>query len=107
MFEILGTIVVLGIVGFTLYLYAFRKPCYRIKEVHRMYDGEIHIKYEVEQYRKVLLFSWWRLEDDGNEFSDGSVFSSMEDAEKYIASIKYNRKKHEIIHESTCLENDR
>lgn len=107
MFEIFGTLLMLCIIGIPLYLSAFRKPCYRIREVHRMLDnGEPYIRYEVEQYRKFLIFQWWRLQDDGHEYSNGSVFDTMELAEKYLESVKYNRKKHEIIHEPICLEDD-
>ena len=42
--------------------------------------------------------------DSGNEYSSGSVFDSIDEANAYIKSVIYNIKKHELVHEPICAD---
>lgn len=91
--------IVLGL----LYCFAFRKHCYRVVEnINMHHDGNMHTDFVVEQYNKFFIFNWWLIEDSGNEYSSGSVFDSMEEANAYIKSLIYNRKKHNKVHDPIC-----
>jgi hypothetical protein len=94
-------VVLLGI----LYFVGFRKPCYRIVEETNMeQNGRLRTRYIVQQYNKFYIFNWWLIEYSGDEYSSGSIFDTMEEADSYIESLIYNRKKHMLVHEPVCAD---
>jgi nitrogen fixation/metabolism regulation signal transduction histidine kinase len=88
-----------------LYFHGFRKPCYRvIEQTYMQTDGKLRTNYIVQQYNKFYKFNWWLIQYSGDEYSSGSTFDSMEEANTYIESLIYNRKKHVSEHEPICAD---
>jgi nitrogen fixation/metabolism regulation signal transduction histidine kinase len=88
-----------------LYFYGFRKPCYRVvEETYMKNNGKLNTNYIVQQYNSVFIFNWWLIQYSGDEYSSGSTFDNMEEANTYIESLIYNRKKHVSEHEPICAD---
>lgn len=94
-------VIVIGL----LYCFGFRKHCYRVVEkTYMQYNGKLGTNFVVEQYNKLFIFNWWLMADSGDEYSSGSVFDSIDEANAYIKSVIYNIKKHELVHEPICAD---
>lgn len=105
MLLILVIIVLCAILFGILYCIGFRKPCYRVMEQTYMRDnGKLRTNYVVQQYNTFYKFNWWLIQYSGDEYSSGSTFDTMEEANTYIESLIYNRKKRVIEHEPICAD---
>ena len=105
MLWILFIIVLCAILSGILYWVGFKKPCYRIVEETYMRDnGKLKTNYIVQQYNKFYIFNWWLLQDSGTEYSSGSIFDTMKEADTYIQSLIYNKQKHVLEHEPICAD---
>lgn len=95
------TVVLAGI----LYCVGFRKPCYRVmQQTYMKPNGMLSNNYVVQQYNSFFIFNWWLIQYSGDEFSSGSTFDSMEEANTYIESLIYNRKPHVLTHDPICAD---
>lgn len=95
------TVVLAGI----LYCVGFRKPCYRVmQQTYMKPNGKLSTNYVVQQYNSFLIFNWWLMQYSGYAFSSGSIFDSMQEANTYIESLIYNRKKYVLTHDPICAD---
>lgn len=105
MLLILVIIVLCAILSGILYIHGFRKPCYRVvEETYMLVNGKLRTNYIVQQYNKFYIFNWWLIQHSGDEYSSGSIFDNMEEANCYIESLIYNRKKRVSEHEPICAD---
>lgn len=51
--------------------------------------GKVITTYTVQQLHRLGKHEWWTISDPAGEWDNGSVFDSMEDAQKYIESCLY------------------
>ncbi len=88
-FGIIGLIIFCSAVYGICYLYFFKEPFYRVLEQTHMYMGEIRTTFTVQQLHKLGKREWWTIAEPAGEWDNGSVYDSMEDAQKYITSCLY------------------
>ena len=94
-----------GLIFTTLYCAGFRKPCYRIvEEIYMNVNGKLSTNYIVQQYNKFYIFDWWLIQSSGDQFSSGSIFDNMTDANNYIKSLIYNKNIRKVAHKPICAD---
>lgn len=88
-FGIIGLIIFCISIYGILYVHCFKEPFFRVLEQTHMYMGEIRTTFTVQQLHKLGNLEWWTIADSGGEWDNGSVYDSMEEAQKYINSCLY------------------
>ena len=79
--------------------------CYRVvTHSHLNMNNEIITRYVVEQKHSLFRdrITWWKIESSGDEYSDGSVYDKLEDANQYIKSRLFDSKESIKISNVIC-----
>ncbi len=88
-FGIFGLIIFCSAAYGICYQYFFKEPFFRVLEQTHMYMGEIRTTFTVQQLHKLRKWEWWTIAEPAGEWDNGSVYDSMEDAQKFIDSYLY------------------
>ena len=97
-------ITVVPIVGICIYSSGSKK-CYRVvAHSYLTMKGDTITSYKVEQKHSILRgrFTWWTIESSGDDYSCGSIYGKLEDADQYIKSLLFDEKESIKISNVIC-----
>ena len=66
--------------------------------------GNTITTYIVQQKHSIFwgLVTWWTIENIGDEWSSGSIYDTLEEADQYIKSLVFDRKHSKKISNAIC-----